>query len=82
MDTAPAEPPSSESLPATVQPSAPLPSAVDGRILSTILEPAELEQLPLAVVQKIETNFDGRFSEFLTAKALHDNAQRKVGECE
>lgn len=89
MDTASAEPEPTPALSAAPMQTSSSPpaaavlslSASTGRILTTILEPGELEQLAPVIVSKIETYFDGRFSDFLTAKALHDNAQRKVGEC-
>lgn len=51
-----------------------------GKILSKILGKRDLDKIPPDITKKVEKYFDQRFEEFITTKALYDNAQRNIGK--
>lgn len=49
-------------------------------VLSKVLDAAEVESIELPVRKKLEKFYETKISEFFTAKAISDTAQKSIGE--
>lgn len=49
-------------------------------VLSKVLDAAEVESIDLPVRKKLEKFYENKISEFFTAKAISETAQKSIGE--
>lgn len=49
-------------------------------VLSKVLDAAEVESIDLPIRKKLEKFYETKISEFFTAKAISETAQKSIGE--
>lgn len=50
-------------------------------VLSKVLDASEVESIQLPIRKKLEKFYESKISEFFTAKAISETAQKSIGKC-